>query len=317
MDILPNNDLWRTLTVVPDKRRAYEEDLYFRETWSEWLALGGGMDSAPSLASVALLCAKPDDVVGRRLEPMLAYAVEHGFKPIGAQTFGLTRHSMREVWRYDWHVYPSDRLAYCTLWYTSADTVAFLLRDARPVGYVPASVRLSQLKGNAIASRRRGDELRSVLKSPSSVLNFVHVPDEPVDIIRELGILFGYEQRRRLMNLILQPQAPDGTAAARAAIQQLEQRYQPHDLDRDASLQRLVRIGALSAAHAGRLAACIESGTRLSWAELCTIIDPAHPRIDRWDFLSIASDLIPLEREGVSGLLPGVIPAQWIASAAP
>lgn len=314
IDVPPNESQWNRLTAVPEKRRAYEEDLHFREAWSEWLEMCDG-EPSPVLGSVALLCAKPDAVVGRRLAPMLRYAVSRGFAPFGAVEFALTRHSMREVWRHDWHVYPVDRLAYCTAWYTSAATIGFLLRDERPRPHVPASVRLSELKGNAIAAKRKEGELRSELRPPNSVLNFVHVPDEPADILRELGILFERRERLAIMRLIRDEQARDGSVEAQMAIAALEGRYATHDLDFSAALERMVRASVLSELDAQRLMQLIREGVKLSWDELCAFADPGSPGVDRWDFISVASELIPLERDGTAGLLPGVSAADWVAQA--
>jgi hypothetical protein len=310
VDVLPSDAQWHALTTVPAKRHAYAEDLYFRETWAEWLALCPA-DPVTELASVALLCAKPDAVVGRRLARMLAYAMSRGFAPFGAAEFELTRHSMREVWRHDWHVYPADRLPYCTTWYTSTATLAFLLRDERPEQGLPASVRLAHLKGNAIAAKRKPGELRSKLHPPNSVLNFVHVPDEPADIVRELGILWDRRERFAMLRRIRDGRMNDGTHEAADAITRLERRYPAHDLDFEASLSRMVASGALPAEEGERLRECARQRVTLSWDELCALADPEGSGVDRWDFISVASELIPLERPGTSGLIPGTSPQAW------
>lgn len=315
-DPLPDDAQWPGLTSLPEKRAAFTEDLYFREVWAEWAAdaAADGTDAGgalPALASAALLCAKPDAVAGRRLRPMLDYIAAHGFRVTAVAGFTLTRHAMRALWWHDWHVYPPARLAFCTYWYTATATLAFLLHDARPVPGVPASVRLSGLKGNAIAARRTGGDLRSALAPPNSVLNFVHVPDEPADILRELGILFDRPERRTLMAAIRNGREHDAWGEAQDRITGLEQRHPPHDLDPVASLERLEQAGVLDAGRVAEIGSWIGAGTRQPWDVLCRAIDPGHPALDPWDLIAVASALIPLEREGMGGLLPGVNSRLW------
>jgi hypothetical protein len=306
LDILPTDEQWGTLTAIPEKRWSFEEDLYFREVWAEWMAVCDDRPS-PRLGTAALLCAKPDAVVGRRIHPMLDYVRSRGFRPFHAQPFSFSRHGMRELWRHDWHVYPAERLAYSTLWYTSSQTVGFLLHDdSKPRPGEPASVRLARLKGSAIASRRRPDELRSALRPPNSVLNFVHVADEPADVLRELGILFDRPERIEMLRAIRDQQDLDRTDAANDIVNELETRYPAHDLDVQGSLDRLAGTGLLKQADVRRLQQWMAEGVKLRWNELCAMIDPSEPGIDRWDFITVASELIPLERAGTQGLMPAV-----------
>lgn len=311
-DVLPSESQWQDLTRTPGKRAAYEKDLYFREAWAEWITVCEG-EPTRALTATAILCAKPDAVVGRRLAPMLAYVRTHGFAPFGVAGFSFTRHSMREVWRYDWDVYPADRLSYSTVWYTGASTLAFFLRDGQQSA-LPASVRLSGLKGNAVATKRTGTELRSALRPPNSVLNFVHVPDEPADIVRELGILFEQGERLALMRMIASRREVDAGADAAAAIASLEQRFAEHDLDAAAALQRMGRAGILDDSAVRYLSQCMAEGKKLSWHEICSFADPGRAGVDRWDLIAIASELIPLERPGIVAAFPEM---DWRAPGVP
>ncbi|GAA4789147.1 hypothetical protein [Lysobacter hankyongensis] len=298
-DALPDDAQWRTLTASPEKRALFGQDLYFREAWADARAVLHG-DPAASLSAFALLCAKPDAVAGRRLRPMLDYAIERGFAPVGVAGFAFGRHSMREIWRYDWHVYTVDRLRFSTLWYTSAPSLMFVLEDRSPEPGIPASVRLTSLKGNALASKRGPDDLRSRLAPPNQVLNFVHVTDEPADLIRELGILLESGARRDVLRWIRD--RPDGAMDAAAAIEALYASHAAHDLDPRASLRRLRDAGAIEDDAARRLEACLSAEEIVDWETLCALA-PSHASADhRWDFISIASAVVPRERP-LEGLL--------------
>ncbi|TXH76037.1 MAG: hypothetical protein E6Q88_02915 [Lysobacteraceae bacterium] len=295
-DLLPNDAQWRRLSVSSHKRELFEQDVYFREAWADCEDLFE-IDVAEALTPVTLLCAKPDAVVGRRLRPMLDYAVEHGFAPIGVAESRLGRHSMRDIWRYDWHVYTADRLRFSTIWYTSAPMLVFALEDLCPEPGIPASVRLTSLKGHALASRRGPDEMRSRLAPPNTVLNFVHVTDEPADVVREAGILFESDERIALLRSLGERRGgAQAHAEAVAAIEDLYARHSAHDLDAVASLRRLRAAGMVDEAGFDRIARCLDLGGSMSWNALISTLSAEVIAERRWDFISLASAVIPRER---------------------
>lgn len=292
------------LTSCPAKRAEYANDLYFRESWPDVASIFGGAAMA-MLESVVLVSFKPDAVVGRRMRATLDYAVAHGFRPLAAAPLAYTRHSMRELWRYDWHIYPVDRLRFSTLWYTCADVAALAFRDVRPQVGVSGAARLAALKGAAVASQRKPDQLRSLLRPPNQILNFVHVADEPADVVRELGIFFDRPARRSMLAAIVTHFDADRYDVAVAAIAALEARYAEHDLAFEPSLARLVRAGAVSTANAARLLRAFRGAERWGWDELCARIDASAPKADRWDIVAVASYLVPLERDVAAHGLAG------------
>jgi len=133
---------WKSLTLMQEKRDAYSGDLYLRECWADMSEIFGA--TLPNvLGSIALLNLKPDAVVGRRMRNILNFLVDHQFLPIAAVPIQFTRHSMRELWRYDWNVYPVERLAFSTVWYTATEILLFVVQDLRAVDSLAAARRLS------------------------------------------------------------------------------------------------------------------------------------------------------------------------------
>ena len=314
MDGMPTDAEWEHLTVVDEKRRIYGQDLYFRESWADLKDILGP-DAAYKLRGVAMLSVKPDAVVGRRLGPVLRYMIEHGFVPVATTTFGFTRHSMREVWRYDWHIYTVDRLEFCTFWYITGDVVLFLLKDGTPDPGVPGTVRLSELKGVGDPAKRTPDQMRSVLRPPNRILNFVHVGDEPADVVRELAIFLDRPERRAFYERLADSLDQDRTAEAEAVIERMESEHPEHDLDIEAALLRLSAAPAVSAETIEALRQIIAEGRKIHWDELCSLVDPGGEGIDRWDFIVLATTVLYNEREVPAALLPSVEVAKWAATA--
>ena len=288
------------------KRSAYQDDLYFRESWADAVTTAGGRLEL-LLQRLTVLAMKPDAVVGRRSGRALDYLADHGFRPLVGRTVTLDRHTMREIWRYDWSVYTSDRLAFSTLWYTSTPMLVFFVADTNAPQFSPASVRLGELKGLADPARRNPAHLRSCLNPPNRILNFVHVTDEPADMVREIGILWDRPHRRALWRELAARVVSGQAGDVRLEITDVERCHPAHDLDFDAALHRLHRDG-LSAAHEARLRAATRDGQHLGWDEVSGMLPPAA---NRWDVITVASNVIAYERRGVSGLLPAVDLDSW------
>ncbi len=294
-DPMPTDAMWQWLTAAPQKPPLFRTDLYFRESWADAIdVLAARLPEA--LQRFALLNVKPDAVVGRHMRRILDFALAQGFRPLCAAPLQLTRHSMRELWRYDWDIYPVDRLAFCSYWYTSADILMFIFEDTAPIAMTPASVRLSRLKGSSLPEQRRASDLRSVLGSPNKVLNFVHVADDPADMVREVGIFLDRAQRRALWRDLLRLSGDDHTDEVAAQIAQLEQRTPAHDLSFASALERLLRADVIGQQVASQIEKTVSRREHLTWDEVCALVDPSDPRVDRWDFICIASSLIWLER---------------------
>lgn len=312
IDLLPTSSEWEWLSVVPEKRDAFSKDLYFRDCWMD-VARTFGVCTMGLLHSIAVLTIKPDAVVGRRMARILEFVMGHRFLPIAVASLHLTRHSMRELWRYDWHVYPVDRLAFSTLWYTSTEIPVIVLQDLQPQGSIPASVRLSELKGSAAPENRTDGDLRTLLNPPNRMLNFVHVAEEPIDVVRELGIFFDRTNRGALLTEIKDNVGVDRHRDVLDEIARIEVCYPKHDLDFSLSLKRLEESAAVTQIAAGRLKRLFSSGTKIGWDELCSMVDYRDGNICQWDFICVASSLIRLEREVRSASFTGVVIDKWAA----
>jgi nucleoside diphosphate kinase len=277
------------------------EDIYTRESAAD-IAAVAGRSPAPALHEYALMTFKPEAVPGRRLRPGLAFLDAHGFEIAAVAPLRYSRHSMRELWRYDWDRYSIDRLALATVMYTAGEGLLLILRDIRPQDNEPAALRLRALRGSAAVEEREPGSLRATLEPPNEVLNFVHVADTPADVVRELGIFLDRFERRALLRAIVEGDAAAGSSerVARevlAHVDRLEAGCPEHDLDTIGSLARVVRAVPSAATSEARLrAACEDVAPKLAWEDLVALVWPADERITVWDFIAVACGAIELWR---------------------
>jgi histidinol-phosphate/aromatic aminotransferase/cobyric acid decarboxylase-like protein len=296
MDELPTSNEWERLAATAERREIMAKDLYFRESWAEAAEVFGERTAAV-FTSIAMLSLKPDAVVGRRMRPIVEYLVGNGFRPVAVGRTRLNRHSMRELWRYDWDIFPVDRLAFSSWWYTVADILVLLLEDTRPEPGLSATVRLAAMKGGPVAAKRKPTDLRSALRPPNRILNFVHVADEAGDVVRELGIFFDRDERLPLLHRIASGTGTDQREAVLEAIRRLEAENPEHDLDVGNALARVGQATAATPAAIDRIRHAVAQGETLPWDYFCSLLDPRGPYTDRWDFVCIASHVVRCERE--------------------
>ena len=294
-DPWPSSTQWELLAPDLLTRERLVQDLYFREGWGETVA-ALGPDPVVPLLDVAVLAFKPEAIAARRVRPTLDHLRAHGFQALAAVAFRFNRHSMREVWRYDWTVYPNSRLSFSTTWYEAAETVLILFKDKALEAGRSASLRLASLKGSAIAAERAADSLRTVLDPPNQVLNFVHVADTPGEIVRELGILLDRDERTALLEVIAGGAVPF-TMNPDRIIDKLEARQAPHDLDFGRAIERLKEALPEAREQLDELVARHSSGDFVGWDEICSAIPLEDLRIAPWDRICVASHLIERERQ--------------------
>ncbi len=300
-------DILSALTVKVGKREAYARDPYFLETWADATEVWGTR-AVPMLRDIAVLILKPETVVTRRMGAALAFLRARGFVPLACEPVQYTRHINRAAWRYQYQATDTptaDRLAVNDLLLSATDSLALILRDTAPVLGQAASVRLNTFKGSMTPANRGGDDLnlRSLVAGPNRMMSGVHIPDEPADVVRELGILFDRPERYALMQGLAA--TDDATPAVEAAITDLYARSAVVTLDPAAALARLdaavtarERAGgggdAIGAA-LGELRAtvtAVQRGEPLPWHPFLAALAGAGIALPLWDRILLGTEYI-------------------------
>ena len=316
---LAESGAWRALTAVEQKYREFSVESYVRESWVQATRVLG--DGTPaSLQRIAMLVLKPDCIAGRKGIETLDYMREHGFRPVVAEVFRYDRHKAREIWRFQWNIATLDRLQLGDLLHTATDALIVLFVDERGEPGVPGSVRLAGLKGSSLPWERKDFHLRTRLGALNRMVVFTHCSDEPVDIIRELGILLDAGRLdgvyRRLEAVLRGRQGDDVDAAVRALYAGFPQR--PLDVGAAAQriLARLAGAAGASSPAAGRAeralaAAC--AGGRLSWREWSDDLHQAGLEPGDWDSVLVATQYIQHDRPGIRCVISESGRERWLA----
>ncbi|MFF2364277.1 nucleoside-diphosphate kinase [Streptomyces sp. NPDC058122] len=284
------------LTCHPDKRRLYGADTYYQESHGQLAALTE--DITGFAHRHALLLLKPDAVVARRLEAAADWLAGQGFRIVGAAVTRLTRTMIRSLWYFQWNLATPYRRRLAALFLEDADALVLLVRPVHDLD-VPASVELTRLKGPTDPDARRPGQLRHLLGRYSYLLNLVHTPDEPADVLRELAVHFDEAERDRLFRSALADE--DRTAHARQSAALLYAATERRDLDFDPAVTRLRDTAARhrGADPSATPRTLLETAWRLG-------ID-----LDPWDTVIVGSKVLPMRQPGRAPVLDGADADTW------
>jgi hypothetical protein len=251
---------WRPLTSLPRKRELYSQDTFFREGW--WAATAAWeADASTCLWRTALVLFKPEAVAGRRVGPATRLLETRGFAPVAAQRVDYDGNIYHALYRYQLRRATLDKLRLYTRWAAGHPALLAAFADLSPSPGLPASVRLKMMKGHALVHRRSGDDLRSFLKSPNSILNFLHSADEPADLVRELPILLPASRRGAFLQAVRTADVAAGRGALGRLIARLGRMVPRHDVNpREAGRRiRAIALGEANPATPGPAAkACVD-----------------------------------------------------------
>jgi hypothetical protein len=171
-----------------------------------------------------------------------------------------------------------------------------------------AARRLSDLKGSSRDIGKGLGLLRDELGCTTTCLNYIHAPDEPADVVREIGIIFDRPARERLFTALA---APADLDAVTAAVEAAYARTEVVDLELEPCLQRLrAAAGPEHQAYLAGIAQAIGSSEddyndRLILVEWLCETDVAS----RWDRAVIAAHVTGMERADVMPMIgppPGI-----------
>ncbi|WP_370938515.1 nucleoside-diphosphate kinase [Amycolatopsis sp. cg13] len=299
---------WAALTRMPAKRTAYRRETYFREGARDVARFLG--DQAPEvLRRHALLMVKPDGIAAGKVRPVLDWLSEQGFAVQAVQRPAFTGLLWREMWRYQLTSATVDRLALNDLVYVGFGLL-LLVRDERP-GPMPATARLASLKGSADLAQQKPGTLRALLRQHNRNFSYVHVADEPADLVRELGLLLGPAQRREALTGLASGE-PTGLPLLEEALA-VEATAVPRAFDADAAADAVT--DALKRSERGgqalQLLEHLRFGESVPWVEVAEAVAASGAEVDRWDLAAVGASLIECDEPGETKLIANPPPVLW------
>lgn len=274
---------WNWLTLDEQKIVRYPDEFEIEQAWREVRRLGDPL----ALHSMTFLTLKPEALRRRLSARLIEYVESQDFEIVGSRPVRFNRLCARAVWRYQWTGATLDRVELMTRILESEDSLMMFLRDLRWEGRLPAAVRLHELKGSsAFTERRQRHHMRSIAQMRNRSLTFVHCPDEPADLLRELAIFFPLEEFREIVAMGLDL----GSTGAQQQILDIESTVPEHSVDPEEVLGRTGTCWPPSVLSA------LENGHSMDLSDAWKAIDAHEVRHELWDVFTLVAEVINQDR---------------------
>lgn len=308
------------LTRHPIKSALYSREPYVREAALDVNEVLGD-NAVPTLLIHGLVLVRPDGVALGRTTAVVEFFTARGFAVADVRTVSSSPTVWRTLGIYQLTQASLDRILVNELIMTG-DAIALLFcrRDGSPL---PAAVEVSALKGPAQQENQSADCLRRAIGQPNRLFSLVHSADEPVDVLRELAILFQKHERREVLRAMRTP------ALNRSATELLERirrddTLPPRHFDPvrsrslvqqaiDARLSNAVDLSPAQALLLRRGAAELNGGTGHRFAEFLGALLDAGIAVDPWDLAVAASEVITTEQPGTAKIIENFGVKAWSA----
>lgn len=261
----------------------YQCDTYYVQTRDVLAQLRIDADEFAWRHAVLLL--KPDAAVTRGMGRAVTWLETNGYRIVGASAVALTPLHVRALWYFNWHKATPQRRRLADQLARMSKSIVLIV--THPGDDVPVSVRLTADKGPADPAQREPGQLRHALASGTYLLNQVHSPDDPDDVLRELSIYFDEAQ----LPAVLSACAADVPAGADAA--QLAARIE------SGCVRGSVDIAEVQdAIWADLQAAGVTSRPRTGpdWIAAIAAADGQHHDIDPWYRIVLEAAYLPMHR---------------------
>jgi hypothetical protein len=234
--LVPRTSSWLTFpncwSTSDAKRRRFAEDPYFQETLVE-LSRQCVSQASGHLENKSFLIFKPDAAVVRCVHNCLTELARHNIRPIHGVLVRFDRHTFRELWRYELNASTYERYSAVDALLGRSPSLFVLLESDDFPSCSTFAAHLNEFKGPSLVSMRREHHLRSRIHAGDGVLNHIHTPEDLLDVVREIGVLFDRPQRTEIITKLCAPYHPP------AAMDDLIAEFYSHDPPHDLSLSRV------------------------------------------------------------------------------
>lgn len=261
------------------KRYRYGQEPYYQEALQAFLS-----SSNPEywLQKHTFLLLKPDAFPPRSFDRIIHELTVDGFCVVKAIPMRLGRFHIRELWRYEYNLANVQRYPLLDLLLSSGDSVLLIVRDI--LGQEgSASERLTSLKGASDPAIRSRNSLRTRIGAAKGTLNFIHTPDESIDVVRELGVLLPANEVAELVRQTGNKDVISNTSLSEIG-KKISKNYPFHELNLDHVFNQYgneFKQQVFDSTHA------LRSQTLLEIKRLATIFS-----LDNWDKIILANEFL-------------------------
>lgn len=267
---------------IPEIGQKYLVDPFFRFSFETFRESIEDLDSF--FNEYTYLVIKPDGLAADCFDATIKTLNEYGFEIVAWDQFEYTQNGVKQFWYDESKYFPLDRFRLFEKILSDKPSVVFLLHDKLSGEETPC-VRLSKLKGSAESTKREDWHIRTKIGARCALLGFIHTPDSPLSMIRELGIILGENKCKQLLI--------QGTENLQQELNQFKQDLYSkiflHDLDELKSKDRLLRYGETLESPLRKQFNQFINDEKLGLIEFLRFVEKHNLNVPEWDLLTFCS----------------------------
>ncbi|KAB8029193.1 nucleoside-diphosphate kinase [Fluviispira multicolorata] len=308
---IPSNKDWKFLSIFGSKKNYFTTETYFRESWFDGFSIFEN-NLTNKLVRTATVVFKPEAFSARRTSDIINLIEKYNFKATLAFKIKYNRHKIRETWRYQYSEATIDRMSLIDHLYCLGDSLIVFFEDTSIDIKIPASARLHKLKGASEERLRTDESLRSIIKIPNGVIRYFHIPDEPADIVREIGIMFDRPQRLNIFESLKTSKTHERSHIEKL-ICELESQHETNSFDLGSSWNRVLFAAQFTNDELKKqifdLKRRVDNHDEIGWEDIFNTLSAAKCNI--YDILTIASNVIKQDVDYEFHLIDGDALRGW------
>lgn len=182
------------------KNKIYQQETPFRITTS--LAQIYWSDQwKQKVNELGLLIIKPEAIMMNKVKDILNIVTKSGFEIVYHSHKKLTEVQVFEMWKFGWKDASIERILINQKLFSICNSIILVLRYKK-ASKLSACEIATDLKGPALPEKRKSYQIRSQIEPLNYILNYVHTSDETADYLRELGILFDWDELIYIWDII-------------------------------------------------------------------------------------------------------------------
>lgn len=144
---------------------------------------------------------KPEAIMLGKVNDILSIIKTAGFEIVYISQKTLTEEQTNQMWKYSWTDASIERILINQKLFSVCFSIILVLRYKFDMKMSACEI-LTELKGGANPEKRKPHQIRSLIKPINLILNYIHSSDEIADFIREIGILFNWDEVVNIYKLI-------------------------------------------------------------------------------------------------------------------
>ena len=226
------------ITKIAMNNKALASDPFFRTAYND-LSKVKGFNELLSNHTYVLI--KPDGIVGGSVDTTLHVLENAGYEVCNHTIIQCNAYTAKLLWFYTSMSFPRMFLDVSSHLMNGRYGVLLLLRDHQLASsnHATASERLCYLKGSAVKQKRSPWNIREQIGSLNGLFAFIHAPDDPSTMIRELGVLLTEDVGAFVQQGIKQPASMTYRDTLLKFVAAIKAASDFHDLDYDRAMERL------------------------------------------------------------------------------